>query len=532
MVFNNKTMYTEVKQLGQGSFGIVTLVKNQEGDFLARKNVSDIIDILVGIRETDVLKRMNGCHPSLITISDYSLQIEDSKYIVDQYLEYCSGGSLEELLDSEFKNPDRPFDPVLGGVRQRISQIRKIVECMDVLQKEGVYHMDMKTENILYRRREDKTYEMCLCDFSNYFLDTIWKKGMDAPLVPQEAIMYRSPEIGLLRNSWEAHRKADVWALGVILMEIVGGWKSVQEIDAEVTSKIERITNLADKIKVFQTNHIKRTGKRKAFTIPSKLLISKRIFRDELGGEFGKDISDESSLEYQMLCSIFYAQQFCSGEILNKACQTAMEHFKMRKYDEDRELIKGIYEKILPGIFNTDMEKRFSITELNHALCELLGESEVSSLNNEVIIVDGGMWERIPDKAWRETVLEFQTQLNQCEILYGRKNLPIPINHIVFSKRISEAALEKLIAGVDDVLSKDTKKRKLFYENILTASSFIASELLDFILPHDQCKWFETHTLETTAPFIKLVGELLMGEFGTLLPNNEEFQHLKERLSL
>lgn len=532
MVFNNKIMYTEVKQLGQGSFGVVTLVKNQQGEFLARKNVSDIIDILVGIRETDVLKRMNNCHPSLVNISDYNLQIEDSKYIIDQYLEYCSGGSLEELLDGEFKNPDRPINPILGGVRQRISQLRKIIECMDILQRSGVYHMDMKTENILYRRREDKSYEMCLCDFSNYFLDTIWKEGMEAPLVPQEAIMYRSPEIGLLRNSWEAHRKADVWALGVILMEIVGGWKSVQEIDGEVTSRIERITNLTDKIKVFQTNHIKRTGKRKIFTIPSKLLISKRIFRDELGGEFGKEISDESSLEYQMLCSILYAHQFCSGEVLNKACQTAIEHFKIRKNNEDQELIKGIYETILPRIFNTDLEKRFSISELNHAICELLGESSHLPSKDETSIADGGMWERIPDKVWRETVLDFQTKISQCEILYGRKNMPIPVNHIVFSKRISEAALEKLIAGVDDVLSKDINKRKLFYENILTASSFIASELLDFILPHDQCKWFETHTLETTAPFIKLVGDLLMGELGALLPNEEEFKHLKERLSL
>jgi serine/threonine protein kinase len=532
MVFNNKTMYTDVKQIGQGSFGVVTLVKDSCGKFFAKKNVSDIIDILVGIRETDVLKRITGVHPYLINICDYSLHVEDTKYSIDQYLEYCSGGSLEELLDAEFKNPDRPIDPVLGGVRNRLLGLRNITESMVLLQNMGVYHMDMKTENILYRRRVDNKYEMCLCDFSNYFLDTLWKTNMEAPLVPQEAIMYRAPEIGLLRNSWEAHRKADVWALGVILMEIAGGWKTVQEIDSMVSVHTERIISLVDKIKVLQTNYIKRNGKRKNFKIPVKILLSNRVLPEELGKDFGKNISDESSLENQLLCSVFYAKQLCSPDIMKRACNESMEHFKIRKDTSDQDIIKGLYERILPRIFVTDVDKRISLQELYTLLSELLSKTPKTLPEQCNDIAEGGIWERIPDKVWRETVLEFQSYTSKCEISYGRKTISMPINHILFSKRIAEAALEKLIAGVDDVLSKDVTSRKKLYENILTASSFIASELLDFIIPYEQCTWFERHTLEDTAPFIKLVGDLLMGEIGQLLPNKEEMEYLSRMSSL
>ena len=79
-------MYTDVKQIGQGSFGTVTLVKDSHGKFFARKHISDIIDILVGVRETDVLKRIEGTHPYLINICDYTLHVEESKYSIDQYL--------------------------------------------------------------------------------------------------------------------------------------------------------------------------------------------------------------------------------------------------------------------------------------------------------------------------------------------------------------------------------------------------------------------------------------------------------------
>jgi serine/threonine protein kinase len=355
---------------------------------------------------------------------------------------------------------------------------------------------------------------------------------MEAPLVPQEAIMYRAPEIGLLRNTWEAHRKADVWALGVILMEIAGGWKTVQEIDSEVSVRTERIINLVDKIKILQTNYIKRNGKRKNFKLPAKILLSDRILREELGRDFGKDMSDETSLENQMLCSVFYAKQLCSPEILKRACEDSLEHFHVRKDTGDQELIRSLYETILPRIFVTDVEKRISLQELYTVLSELLSKNTIPTPEPFTGIAEGGIWERIPDKIWRETVLEFHSCTSGCEISYGRKTIPIPINHLLFSKRISEAALEKLIAGVDDILSKDVSSRRKFYENVLTASSFIASELLDFILPYDQCTWFERHTLEDTAPFIKLVGDLLMGEIGQLLPNTGEMDCLTGTSSL
>jgi len=533
-----KDEYVKVKELGKGTFGVVSLVKTKGGSFYACKEVGDAIDILVGVREMDVMYRIRDIHPNIVEASNFDLEITEDRYNIKQYIEYCSGGSLEELLEEESKFPDRGIKGTIGSIRNRLTNLCSIVHALSLLQEKGIYHMDIKTENILYRKCKGMAPEMCLCDFSNYYLKTPWKKGMEAPIIPIEAILYRPPEIGYLKNTWEANEKADVWAFGVVIAETLGGWEVVQKVDSGVCKRIDKIQDLVDRIKYFQTAHIKRnaTSMTKAgLTAPHKLVLSKeRIFREELGRDFGKTFSNDSSIEKELLMALFYGREFSSPEFIDNLVNSSGDYFQIRNKEEtedDRKLLERVFLEVLPRCFTVDYRSRISMSELYNLLSEIINGTSDNGViktvvNDNVDVTTKGLWERIPDPVWKSVVMEFYSCTKDLKINYGRtKEIPVPINAVLFAKRISEAILEKLMVAMDDnFIPKEEKQRKEFYGLVLTASVFIASELMDFIFPFESCEaWFgERHPLEKVAPYLKIIMDTSMGEIGTLLPNEEE----------
>lgn len=527
-------MYTEIKELGKGSFGVVKLVKNSSDSYFAQKEIGDIIDILIGIRETDALYNIQGSHPSIINIEEYKLSVSEDRYVIKQYLEYCSGGSLEELLETEFKNPDRGISRTIGGIRQRLSNLTRIIESLVCIQNRGVYHMDIKTENVLYRKNGKET-EMCLCDFSNYYLKTSWKTGMQAPIIPLEAVIYRPPEIGFMQNSWESIEKADVWAMGVVMLETMGSWEFIQAMDAKAGAKCDLVKSLIDKIKVVQTNYTKRYGKRKEFKTPFQVMFGDLFSNLYPGCELGKKMQiDESSPEYELMLTAFYTKELTNSVNLSQnAKEISKRYFRLRKEESipDYDLLEGLFENILPKIFTADPSNRISMTELYTLLCELLGfEAKIPTPVTEQSLTVG-LWERIPDPVWKTVVEEFVENTKDLQIMYGKKtDQPLPVNMIVFAKHLAEDALEQIIMGCSDedkLVPKDKNQRKEFYSKILGVCVFISSELMDFIFPFEDCGWYESWCLSDLSPFLKLVGELLMGKIGSSVPTQEELLVIK-----
>ena len=528
--------YVKVKELGKGTFGVVSLVKNKSGNFYACKEVGDAIDILVGVREMDVMYRIRNLHPNIVESCNFDLEITGDRYNIKQYIEYCSGGSLEELLEEESKFPDRGIKGTIGSIRNRLTNLCSIIHALSLLQERGIYHMDIKTENILYRKCKGMAPEMCLCDFSNYYLKTPWKKGMEAPIIPIEAILYRPPEIGYLKNTWEANEKADVWAFGVVIAETLGGWSVVQQVDSDVCKRIDKIQDLVDRIKYFQTAHLKRnaTSMTKAgFTAPHKLVLSKkRIFREELGKDFGKTFSNDSSIEKELIMALFYGKEFSSPEFVENLIKASGDYFRLRNKDsnslDDLKLLERVFREVLPRCFTVNHESRISMTELHKLLAGILEipfetESYVQPTKDDQT---KGLWERIPDPIWKSVVMEFYSCTKDMIINYGRtKDIRLPVNVVLFAKRISESILEKLMVAMDDnFIPKDETPRREFYGLVFSAALFIASELMDFIFPFDSCdSWFgERHPLDKIAPYLKIIMDISMGEIGNLLPNEEE----------
>jgi serine/threonine protein kinase len=509
-------MFKTIRELGKGSFGLVTLVKTDDDKYYACKEISDAIDILVGIRETDVLMRVNRIHPSIVTLHDYTLTTEDDKYTVQQFLEYCSEGSLEDVLDKEFKTPDLGVRSVLGGIRSRIEQLCSIVGSLAYLQKNGIYHMDIKTENILFRRSGG----MCLCDFSNYYLDTPWKEGIPAPIIPLESMMYRPPEVGFLKNTWESNKKTDVWAMGVLFLETLGSWEYVIQVDEKAVERGTRMKELAEKIKIFQTNYVKRNG-RKGFKTPFQILFGN--LGKGCGDEgFGKQFLEETSPEYEMILSCFYAREYSKRESIERALEKAKEYFLIRKETSDFELLEKVYQQILPTIFQMDHSQRITMQELYVKLCEILEIPVVDyPLPPTPIPYEVDVWERIPDPLWKDCFEICVEETRGINICYGKNNsFPLPDQCLAFAKHLSEDTLEMLIAGMEKeyLIPTGPKKRQRFYSLILSACILIASEFMDFIFPIQDSKWFSDKPLSEIAPYLKLCGGLLMGKIGNSVP--------------
>jgi serine/threonine protein kinase len=513
-------MYKTIRELGKGSFGTVTLVKNDKNEYLACKEITDTIDILVGIRETDALLRVNGLNPFIVGIDSYKLSIHEEKYVIQQYLEYCSEGSLEDLLDKEFKTPDQGIRQPLGGIRQRVEHLRNIAGALSLLQAHGIYHMDLKTENIIYRRANG----MCLCDFSNYYLKTDWKTGMEAPIIPLESIMYRPPEVGFMRNSWEGLEKTDVWAFGIVMLETLGSWEFVLEVDRLASEKGARIKDLADKIKIVQTNFVKRNGRR-GFKTPFQILFGN--LGEHLGDDsFGKTFSDETSSEYEMILSGFYAKEYSNPKNLITALEISKEYFRLRKEVEELSLLEEVYQTVLEGVFHVNPTARISMRELYERLCRCLGsEPEDFTPGVSVSVQEIGLWERIPDPLWRQCFQGFYLYAKDVKICYGKKgSYPLPLNSVVFAKHLAEDVIENLIMGMDKkyFIPTGSEERTQFYNFVLAACVLIASEFMDFIFPVQECVWFEDKLLQDIAPYVKLSSGLLLGKLGTTSPTSSE----------
>jgi serine/threonine protein kinase len=519
-------MFKTIRELGRGSFGTVTLVKSEKDDYYACKEITDTIDILVGIRETDVLLRMNGLNPHIVGIHDYKLSVHDEKYVIQQYLEYCSEGSLEELIDKEFKTPDQGIRQPLGGIKQRIEHLCNIAGSLALLQTHGVYHMDIKTENIIYRRNGG----MCLCDFSNYYLKSEWKTGMEAPVIPLESVMYRPPEIGFMKNSWENFEKTDVWAFGIIMLETLGAWEHVLEVDRVVSEKGERVKDLADKIKILQTNFVKRNGRR-GFKTPFHILFGD-LGKDAGGETFGKTFHDESSPEYEMILSAFYANEYIDKNKMAKALEISKDYFRLRRETDDLSMLDMVYQHVLNGVFRVNPSDRITMRELYERLCFCLG-SETTEFpspppSNEVQNL--GLWERIPDPLWKECFQNCYESCKDVKICYGKKtNYPLPLNSILFAKHLSEDVIENLIMGMDKnhFIPTSPKERTGFYNSILASCILMASEFMDFIFPVEECEWFQDKPLEDVAPYVKLCGGLLLGRIGISRPTISEKQAIE-----
>jgi serine/threonine protein kinase len=509
--------YTVIKEVGAGTFGVVRLVKqNDEGTFFACKEVGDVADILVGIREADVMTRIRGLHPNIVSIKDHNISITGDRYKIKQVMEYCAGGNLEELLREESNNPDKGIKFTIGSVSNRLENLLNVINVLTTLQNEGIYHMDVKTENILYRtceKEKRKGPEMCLCDFSNYYLETPWKGNLTPPAGPIEAIIYRPPEVGTLTHKREFYDRIDVWAMGVVIAETMGSWGLVQNIDIKVGNSVSGMKNIMDKLQLLRNN--RKNGKKDKYPHPLRSFFPGWFFRDEtLGyGKLGTGFSS-SSLENEMVHSLFFAREFSSKEFREAALHEAVEYFTIRKGLDSSSLhiLNRVYNEVLPLCFKVRPRERATMKDISNLISDILELPRYAPGVKKTPVVRD--FDFVSNAEWNKTVEVFFEESRNIQVLYGRlEKRSFPVETLYYAKRLAE---EYMVARPEKTTPDE-------YMDILCASVFLASELMDFVFPYENCNLFNgPRTLESICPYIKRISDTLMGTLGVLSMREEE----------
>ncbi len=223
---NARTRYRLLHKLGQGSQGRVWAMYDNHVQrnvalkqmFFPKKDYSssEISDAKrVFIREVSLQAKLQ--HENILPIYDFEQEWEFPYYTMPQ----ITGIKLSDFLRRwHGKNISDACWPEC--LRQIIAEKRikplllifqQICQCCDYLHRQGYVHRDIKSDNILLDA-EGKPYliDFGLTDLSNYVSDIAGTPG------------YIDPRLALLEKTLEKedYEQADIFSLGMILLEIIG----------------------------------------------------------------------------------------------------------------------------------------------------------------------------------------------------------------------------------------------------------------------------------------------------------------------
>jgi serine/threonine protein kinase len=202
--------FRDVGLIGEGRFGEVRLMENaRTRERIAMKLLvppkgEDVDPHRIGelfIREMEILLRLD--HQCVLVFKGYALPRSRS----DSFkigTEYIPGGSLAAIISS----PPSWWD----------STAKSIVVCgfvygMRYLHSLGVIHRDLKPSNLLV----DEEHEIRIADFGASQFEAIHVTQTIGSGTP----FYMAPE----QYSPEYDRKVDTYSFGLILYEVVTGWR-------------------------------------------------------------------------------------------------------------------------------------------------------------------------------------------------------------------------------------------------------------------------------------------------------------------
>ena len=199
--------FETISPLNHGSFGMVFMAKDlQTNDLVAikcltKRSATNDMEISFAVDERSeelACHARLGSHPNIVNLV-HSFETEAHVYIV---LEFCSRGDLYEAI----RTGTGPLET--EHVRQFMLQL---VDAVAYIHAKGMYHRDIKPENIfLTQSGEMKLGDFGLATSENWTYETT--VGSDR---------YMSPEQYDSAGNGYAPEKADIWAIGICLLNIL-----------------------------------------------------------------------------------------------------------------------------------------------------------------------------------------------------------------------------------------------------------------------------------------------------------------------
>jgi eukaryotic-like serine/threonine-protein kinase len=162
------------------------------------------------LREARAAARIQSEH--VARVSDFGTLDNGSPYLVMEYLE---GQDLDGLLQA------RGALPIALAIDYAIQACEGLAEAHAA----GIVHRDLKPANLFLARRSDGSVRVKLLDFGISKLTPTPGSLGDVGMTSTQALMgsplYMAPE--QMRSSKSVDKRADIWSMGVILYEMLGG---------------------------------------------------------------------------------------------------------------------------------------------------------------------------------------------------------------------------------------------------------------------------------------------------------------------
>jgi len=195
--------YELIREIGRGGVSTVYLARHELLDReVAIKVMSPVLAVEEGfnkrfIREGQTVAQLK--HPGIVTV--YDVAVADHRPFIA--MEYLPGGSLKDRIHG----PIRP--------EEAIDSLRTIADSLGYAHSRGVFHRDVKPENILFRDNGDAV----LTDFGIAKSDS-QETALTSIGVVVGTPRYISPEQAQGEGS---DARSDMYALGVIFHEMLTG---------------------------------------------------------------------------------------------------------------------------------------------------------------------------------------------------------------------------------------------------------------------------------------------------------------------
>ena len=243
--------YTLVRELGNGSFGVVWLAEHKTeivtSQVAIKLPLKSDIDINEFKKEAKVWVSAIG-HPNILRFFTADIH-EDYCFIAS---EFASGGALDDWLTKH------------GGKTESLESYKKIIEGivrgLIHLHSKGIIHRDLKPKNVLLQDDEPLIADFGLARILR--TPNLTKRIAGTP-------EYMSPEVF---TSGDRCIEADLWAVGVIFYEMIKGVTPFRRRESILNDPLPELPKgVSDKVQLFIKKSLEK-DKTKRFRSAEEML--------------------------------------------------------------------------------------------------------------------------------------------------------------------------------------------------------------------------------------------------------------------